>query len=124
MRNLPAPRTTFVERADELASIERMLDEADCRLLTLVGPGGVGKTRLALEAAARRIDRYQHGVHFVPLVGVPAPDLLAPAVAESLQFEVDSAHSALPARDSACRLLARAPDIASARQLRTPARRA
>src|SRR5207249_2676978 len=98
LRNLPAPRTSFVGRADELASIDRMLDESDCRLLTLVGPGGVGKTRLALEAAARRIDRYQHGVHFVPLVGV-APDLLAPAVAESLQFQVDSAHSALPARD-------------------------
>ena len=73
MKNLPAPRTSFVGRADELASIERMLDEPDCRLLTLVGPGGVGKTRLALEAAARRIDRYPHGVHFVPLVGVPAP---------------------------------------------------
>src|SRR5262249_50742288 len=57
------------------------------------------KTRLALEAAARRIDRYQHGVHFVPLVGVPAPDLLAPAVAQSLQFQVDNAHSAIPARD-------------------------
>src|SRR3990170_1416494 len=99
MRNLPAPRTSFVGRADELASIDRMLDEPDCRLLTFVGPGGVGKTRLALEAAARRIDRYQHGVHFVPLVGVPAPALLAPAVAESLQFQVDSAHSAISARD-------------------------
>jgi predicted ATPase len=99
MRNLPAPRTSFVGRSDELASIDRMLDEPDCRLLTLVGPGGAGKTRLALEAAARRIDRYQHGVHFVPLVGVPAPDLLAPAVAESLQFQVDNAHSAIPARD-------------------------
>jgi predicted ATPase/class 3 adenylate cyclase len=99
IRNLPAPRTSFVGRADELASIDRMLDESDCRLLTLVGPGGVGKTRLALEAAARRIDRYQHGVHFVPLVGVPAPDLLAPAVAESLQFQVDNAHSAISARD-------------------------
>ena len=99
MRNLPAPRTSFVGRADELASIDRMLDEPDCRMLTLVGPGGAGKTRLALEAAARRIDRYQHGVHFVPLVGVPAPDLLAPAVAESLQFQVDNAHSAIPARD-------------------------
>jgi predicted ATPase/class 3 adenylate cyclase len=99
MRNLPAPRTSFVGRTDELASIDRMLDEPDCRLLTLVGPGGAGKTRLALEAAARRIDRYQHGVHFVPLVGVPAPDLLAPAVAESLQFQVDNAHSAIPPRD-------------------------
>ena len=99
MRNLPTPRTSFVGRADELASIDRMFDEPDCRLLTLVGPGGVGKTRLALEAAARRIDRYQHGVHFVPLVGVPAPDLLAPAVAESLQFQIDNAHSTISARD-------------------------
>ena len=56
IRNLPAPRTSFVGRTDELASIDRMLDEPDCRLLTLVGPGGVGKTRLALEAAARRIE--------------------------------------------------------------------
>jgi predicted ATPase/class 3 adenylate cyclase len=99
MRNLPAPRTSFVGRTDELASIDRMLDEPDCRLLTLVGPGGVGKTRLALEAAARRLDRYQHGVHFVPLVGVPAADLLASAIAESLQLQVDNAHSAIPARD-------------------------
>ena len=99
MRNLPAPRTSFVGRTAELASIDRMLDEPDCRLLTLVGPGGAGKTRLALEAAARRIDRYQHGVHFVPLVGVPAPELLAPAVAESLQFKVDNAHSAISPRD-------------------------
>jgi predicted ATPase len=99
IRNLPAPRTSFVGRADELESIDHMLDDPGCRLLTLVGPGGVGKTRLALEAAARRIDRYQHGVHFVPLVGIPVPDLFAPAVAESLQFQVDSAHSAIPARD-------------------------
>ena len=99
IRILPAPRTSFVGRSTELAEIDRMLDEPDCRLLTLVGPGGVGKTRLALEAAARRIDRYQHGVHFVPLVGVSAPDLLAPAVAESLQFQVDNAHSAIPARE-------------------------
>ena len=97
--NLPIGRTSFVGRDAELAEIERLLGEPDCRLLTLVGPGGVGKTRLALEAAARRIDRYQHGVHFVPLVGVPAPDLLAAAVSESLQFQVDSAHSAIPARD-------------------------
>jgi predicted ATPase/class 3 adenylate cyclase len=99
IRNLPAPRTSFVGRTDELASIDHMLDEPDCRLLTLVGPGGVGKTRLALEAAARRIDRYQHGVHFVPLVGVAASDLFTPALAESLQFQVDNAHSAIPARD-------------------------
>ncbi len=97
MKNLPAPRTSFVGRADELEAIERMLEDPDCRLLTLVGPGGVGKTRLALEAAARRIDRYPHGVHFVPLASVVAPDFLAPAVADALQFSVDGAHSGFSA---------------------------
>jgi predicted ATPase/class 3 adenylate cyclase len=92
MKNLPLPRTSFVGRADELDAIDRLLENPDCRLLTLVGPGGAGKTRLALEAAARRVDRYPHGVHFVPLVSVASPDLLAPALAASIQFEIDAAH--------------------------------
>jgi len=99
MPNLPAQRTSFVGREEELRAIDRMLEQPDCRLVTLVGPGGTGKSRLALEAAARRIEHYPHGVHYVPLAGVPAPDLFAPAVAESLQFQVDSAHSAIAARD-------------------------
>ncbi len=99
MRNLPAPRTSFVGRASELDEIDRLLEDGDCRLLTLVGPGGAGKTRLALEAAARRIDRYPHGVHFVPLVAVASPEFLAPAVAESIQFAVDGAHSGFSAQE-------------------------
>jgi predicted ATPase len=99
MKNLPVPRTSFIGRTKELEEIERLLGNPDCRLLTLVGPGGAGKTRLALEAAARRIDRYPHGVHFVPLVSVVAPEFLAPAVAESIQFAVDGAHSGFSAQD-------------------------
>src|SRR5690348_13777748 len=99
MRNLPGPRTSFVGRAAELDEIDRLLEDPGCRLLTLVGPGGAGKTRLALEAAARRIERYPHGVHFVPLVSVAAPELLAPAVAEAIQFAVDSVHSGLSAQE-------------------------
>jgi predicted ATPase len=97
--NLPAARTSFIGRAQELASIDRLLEGAACRLLTLVGPGGVGKTRLALEAASRRLDRYQHGVHFIPLVSVASPDLLPAAVAASLGFEVDSQFSGIAARE-------------------------
>ncbi len=99
MKNLPGPRTSFVGRVSELDEIDRLLEDGDCRLLTLVGPGGAGKTRLALEAAARRIDRYPHGVHFVPLVAVASPEFLAPAVAESIQFAVDGAHSGFSAQE-------------------------
>jgi predicted ATPase/class 3 adenylate cyclase len=99
MTNLPSPRTSFVGRRDELEEIDRLLEDPSCRLLTLVGPGGVGKTRLALEAAARRIERYAHGVHYVPLASVVAPDFLAPAVADALQFPIDSAHSGLSPQD-------------------------
>jgi class 3 adenylate cyclase len=97
--NLPSPGTSFVGRTEELDAIEGLLEDPDCRLLTLVGPGGAGKTRLAVEAAARRVDRYAHGVHFVPLTSVPTTDLIAPALAEALQFAVDAAHSAFSAQD-------------------------
>ena len=99
MKNLPAPRTSFVGRTAELDEIDRLLGDPDCRLLTLVGPGGAGKTRLALEAAARRVDRYPHGVHFVPLASVASPDFLAPALAEAIQFAVDGAHSGFSAQE-------------------------
>jgi predicted ATPase/class 3 adenylate cyclase len=99
MKNLPLPRTSFVGRASELEAIDQLLEDPGCRLLTLVGPGGAGKTRLALEAAARRVDRYPHGVHFVPLVSVASPDFLAPALAESIQFAVDGAHSGFSAQE-------------------------
>jgi predicted ATPase/class 3 adenylate cyclase len=99
MKNLPLPRTSFVGRTSELEAIDRLLEDPDCRLLTLVGPGGAGKTRLALEAAARRVDRYPHGVHFVALASVASPDLLAPALAESIQFALDGVHSSLSAQE-------------------------
>ena len=96
--HLPSVGTSFVGRTEELASIDRLLDDPACRLLTLVGPGGAGKTRLALEVASRRLDRYQHGVHFVPLAAVASPDLLPAALAESLQLTIDSEYSGFEAR--------------------------
>ena len=84
--NLPPQFTPFVGRSAELAQISQRLDDPDCRLLTLVGSGGVGKTRLALEAVGERADDYLNGVAFVPLAPLDDPALMVTAVANALKF--------------------------------------
>jgi predicted ATPase len=84
--NLPAPLIPFVGRETELTEIKNRLQDPACRLLTLVGPGGIGKTRLALEAAADQIERFAHGVYFVPLTPLQAAETIVPAVAQALTF--------------------------------------
>jgi predicted ATPase/DNA-binding SARP family transcriptional activator len=84
--NLPVPVTPFVGREAEMAEIEEHLGDPDCRLLTLVGPGGIGKTHLALEAASAQVDGFQHGVFFVPLAPLQSADAIVPTVARALDF--------------------------------------
>ena len=84
--NLPTPATALVGRAAELAELERLLSDPDCRLLTVSGPGGIGKTRLAIEATARQAAGFADGAAFVALAPVAAPDLIAPAIADALGF--------------------------------------
>jgi predicted ATPase/DNA-binding SARP family transcriptional activator len=67
--DLPGPLTTLVGREQELARLQVLLDDAACRLVTLVGPGGIGKTRLAVEVTAARQDRHRDGAVFVSFVG-------------------------------------------------------
>lgn len=83
---LPVATTSFVGRAEEFAHITTLLDDPQCRLITLMGPGGIGKTRLALQVAAGQAARFAHGVYFVGLTGVSSPELIAPAVASTLQL--------------------------------------
>ena len=64
--NLPVPLTPVVGREHELLAITHQIHEPACRLLTLTGPGGVGKTRLALEVAHRMSDSFSQGVYFIP----------------------------------------------------------
>ncbi|MFL5778212.1 MAG: ATP-binding protein [Chloroflexota bacterium] len=86
--NLPIQLTTFIGR-DELATARRLLGEH--RLLTLTGPGGTGKTRLALQLAADAMDDFPDGTFFVPLDAVADPKLVPAAIAASLGVEVGTA---------------------------------
>ncbi|TMD25546.1 MAG: adenylate/guanylate cyclase domain-containing protein, partial [Chloroflexi bacterium] len=76
--NLPVRLTTFVGRERELAEITRLLDSA--RLVTLSGPGGTGKTRLAQKAASEVLDRFRDGVFFVDLAPITEPALVPSAI--------------------------------------------
>jgi predicted ATPase len=82
--NLPAELSSFVGREAELAQLSDVLHGT--RLLMLSGPGGVGKTRLALQLAADQADRYGDGVWLVSLGGLADPALVAPAVASALRI--------------------------------------
>jgi predicted ATPase/DNA-binding SARP family transcriptional activator len=86
LHNFPTERTPFVGRDFELTEIVNALSQPDCRLLTLVGPGGIGKTRLALQVAADVAAGYADGVTFVPLASVSAATFLASAIAGALSF--------------------------------------
>jgi predicted ATPase/class 3 adenylate cyclase len=74
--NLPIPATSFLGRDGELAEVISLLARSDVRLLTLTGPGGTGKTRLALQAAAEASDQYPNGVWWVPLAPLRDPKLV------------------------------------------------
>src|SRR5262249_47770872 len=97
--NLPAAVTTFVGRGDDIDRLLGLLaphsDTSErVRLVTLTGPGGIGKTRLALEAGRRLLYAYSNSVRFVPLAAVRDPGLVIQAVA-----------AALPAREESGRTL-------------------
>lgn len=91
--NLPALTTGFVGRAEELADLRRLLASPQTRLVTVLGPGGVGKTRLALEAAAACAPMFLNGVWFVSWAGAVAdhPAALVAAVADALQLTLSGA---------------------------------
>lgn len=85
---LPTPATPFIGRDIERRELAGLLSDADCRLITVTGPGGVGKTRLALEAARESEAAFRHGIAYVPLSSVPSADLLVSALADAAGITV------------------------------------
>jgi predicted ATPase len=82
--NLPVPATPFLGRERELAEVAELLASEQTRVLTLTGPGGTGKTRLALQAAAATADRFPDGVTWLPLAPLRDPAAVLPALAGAL----------------------------------------
>jgi predicted ATPase/DNA-binding SARP family transcriptional activator/Tfp pilus assembly protein PilF len=88
---LPMPSVPFVGREQELAQLAQLLAEPECRLLTILGPGGIGKTHLALQTAKGHQPVYTNGVAFVPLATLSATDQFVFAILNGLSFSASSA---------------------------------
>ena len=82
--NLPAPMTSLVNRVADLAAVTALLQRDDVRLVTVIGPPGMGKTRLSIAAAQQALPRFAGGVCFVDLSAITDPTLLLPTVAITL----------------------------------------
>jgi predicted ATPase/transcriptional regulator with XRE-family HTH domain len=84
--NLPTAPTPLVGRQPELTALGQLLHDPQCRLLTITGTGGIGKTRLAIEAARSNQDIFADGACFVPLAPLSSPAFIVPTIADALNF--------------------------------------
>ncbi|MDQ3655933.1 MAG: AAA family ATPase, partial [Chloroflexota bacterium] len=92
----PVPLTSFVGREREIETVTDLLQRPDVRLLTLTGPGGIGKTRLALRVGEELRDQFAEGIAFVSLAPVRDAELVVPTLAKALGIADTSGQSALP----------------------------
>src|SRR5262249_11873477 len=84
--NLPLQLSPFIGRTQELSGIADLLAESEYRLFSLLGPGGIGKTRLAIQAAFENLSRFRHGAYFVDLSPLSDPDQIAHKIGDAIKL--------------------------------------
>ncbi len=94
-RDLPTPRTSLVGAEQQVTDVVNILLREDVRLVTLTGPGGAGKTRLAIAVATAAAERFTGGVQFVGLASITQPELVGTAIADALRIK-QVAHRSIP----------------------------
>lgn len=85
--NVPLPVTLLVGRQAEIASLTDLIQDSACRLITLVGLAGIGKTRLAIQVARSQLDQFAHGVFFVSLAPLDSPEMIVATIAKTIGFQ-------------------------------------
>jgi predicted ATPase/serine/threonine protein kinase len=93
--NLPVQRTGFVGREKEVAAAKELLLRPDVRMVTVTGPGGIGKTRLTVQVATGLAERFPGGTYFVPLASLSDPGLIASVIVQTLGIREGGAQSPL-----------------------------
>ena len=93
--NLPVQRTRFVGREKEVAAAKELLLRQDVRLVTVTGPGGIGKTRLAVQVASDVVEHFPGGTHFIPLASLKDSGLIAPVIVQTLGIREAGTRSSL-----------------------------
>lgn len=96
-RDLPIQLTPFVGRDKEIAAVKEISLRQDVPLITITGPGGVGKTRLGLKVAEELVDQFPGGIYFVPLGAVSDPRLVGPLIAQTLGVRATGGQGSLDA---------------------------
>ena len=87
LHNLPVQPTPLIGREKEISTLQDLLHREEVRLVTLTGPGGIGKTRLGLQVAAEMSDAFSDGVYFMNLAPISDPELVVPTLAQALDVK-------------------------------------